>query len=121
MNLNIVLLVFLLDITSISMSPVIFVLLAWLTSLEPVPVGSVLPCAEHIFSVAGTVPEAVLRSSTQWLEPPGHPGHRSAANQTAARGFLSFSICREIIHENRRERNQVIGQDLSMASDTLQG
>lgn len=121
MNLNVIFLVFLLDITSISMSPVIFVLLAWLTSLEPVPVGSVFPCAEHIFSVTGTVPEAVLRSSTQWLEPAGHPGRTAAANQTAAQDFLSFSICREIIHENRTERNQVVAQDLSMASDTLQG
>lgn len=65
---------------------------------------------EHIFSVTGMVPEAVLSSSTQWLEPPGHPGHTAAANQGALQDFLSFSVCREMIHENRAEKNQSLAK-----------
>lgn len=49
------------------------------------------------------------------------PRSYSCCQPESSTGLLSFSVCREIIHENRTERNQVIGQDLSMASDTLQG
>lgn len=88
------------------------------------PCGISLPLCrhpEHIFSVTGVVPEAVLRSSTRWLEPPGHSGHRGAANQRTALGFLSSSGCREMIHENTTKKNPKSLAKLSLASDTLQG